>query len=349
MSRYRWTLTGALWFLVIAMSNAQTSDEPDPLFRSSDILDVRIIAPISSILRERSDEEDVDGKFQYTDEAGEVIEVDIGIRTRGLFRRDRDVCPFPPLRLNFKSKQIKKSLFHKQDKLKMVTHCRDNSDRYEQTVLREYLAYRILNQLTDVSFRVRLMRITYIDTDGDDRDRIRYGFVIEHKDRLAKRLGVGTVEVKSTKVSALRPDYLNLISMFHYMIGNTDFSPIAGAEAECCHNHVLLGNEGQLLYSVPYDFDQAGLVNAPHGVTNPRFKLRNVRQRLYRGRCANNEYLDATIALYGSKRDAIFRLISEQEDLEDKPRKEMSRYLTKFFETIDSPKQVQKRLVKKCI
>lgn len=338
-----------MWFLVPAASNAQMSDDPDPLFQSHDILDVRIVAPISTILSVRSDEEDVDGKFQYTDEAGELVEWDIGIRTRGLFRRDKKVCPFPPLRLNFKSSQIKKSLFHKQDKLKMVTHCRDKSDRYEQTVLREYVAYRLLNALTDVSFRVRLLRVTYVDTDGRDADRTRYGFLIEHKDRLAKRLGLAPVEIKSTRVSALHPDYLNLISMFHYMIGNTDFSPIAGAEAECCHNHELLGVEGELLYSVPYDFDQAGLVDAPHGVTNPKFKLRSARQRLYRGRCANNEYLDETLALYSGKQDTLLRLIDEPEGATDKTRKAMTSYLTKFFKTIDSPKQVQKRLVKKCI
>jgi len=200
-----------------------------------------------------------------------------------------------------------------------------------------------------VSFRVRLLRITYIDTDGRDRDRTRYGFLIEHKDRLAKRLGLAPVEIKSTKVSALQPDYMNLVSMFHYMIGNTDFSPIAGAEAECCHNHELLGVEGQLLYSVPYDFDQSGLVDAPHGVTNPRFKLRSTRQRLYRGRCANNEYLDETLALYSGKRDALLQLVGEQEGTEDRTRKVLTNYLTKFFETIDSPKQVQRKLVKKCI
>ncbi len=105
---------------------------------------------------ERSDERDVEAKFHYTDESGELVEIDIDIRTRGISRLNEDVCPFPPLRLDFKKSQVKKSLFHKQDKLKLVTHCRDNSTRYEQTLLNEFLAYRILNELTDASFRVRL-------------------------------------------------------------------------------------------------------------------------------------------------------------------------------------------------
>ena len=125
MSPYRWTLAGILGFLLAAASHARQSDEPDRLFQSEDVLEVRIVAPIDTLLRERSDERDVDARFLYTDDAGELVELDIGIRTRGISRLKKDVCPFPPLRLDFKKSQIKQSLFHKQDKLKLVTHCRD--------------------------------------------------------------------------------------------------------------------------------------------------------------------------------------------------------------------------------
>jgi len=349
MPGYRWTLFGIIGFLGVGVSQAQTSNEFDPLFQSTDILEVRMTAPFDKILKERSDEEDIAGKFQYTNEAGELEEVDIGIRTRGISRRNKDVCPFPPLRLDFKSSQVKKSLLHKQDKLKLVTHCKDRARSYKEAPLREYLAYRMLNELTDVSFRVRLMRISYVDSDGRDADRNRYGFVIEHKDRLAKRLGIEPLKLESTRVKSLRPVYTNLISVFHYLIGNTDFSPIAGPDAKCCHNHVLLGATGELLYSVPYDFDQAGLVDAPHGHTNPRFRLRNAKQRLYRGRCRNGEHLAGTIAHFSSKREALFNLIREQEGLTDATRRELTRFVEKFYEVINSPKQVERQFVKKCI
>lgn len=349
MARYRWTLTAVSWFLFVAVSHAQAGQEPDPLFQSHDVLEVRITAPFDTILKERSDEEDVDATFQYTNEAGETEVVEIGIRTRGISRRKKDVCPFPPLRLDFKRSQVKKSLFHKQDKLKLVTHCKDRSKRYKDTPLREYLAYRALNELTDVSFRVRLMHITYIDSDGRDPDRTRHGFVIEHKDRLAKRLGLEPLEIERTSIDALRPDYTNLISVFHFMIGNTDFSPIVGPDAFCCHNHVLLGGEGELINSVPYDFDQAGFVDAPHGSTNPRFKLRNAKQRLYRGRCRNNGQLTKTIGLFETERDSILKLVSEQFGLSDDGREEMTEFLEDFYKVLNSPKQVERRLIKKCI
>ncbi len=336
-------------FLLAAAAQAKSTGEPDPLFQNLDILEVRIVAPLSTILSERSDETELDGTFHYTNEAGEVTEVDIGLRTRGRFRRDKKVCPFPPLRLNFRKSQTKESLLHKQDKIKLVTHCRDRSNAYEQTVLREYAVYRILNQLTDVSFRVRLLRVTYVDTEKDNFERVRYGFFIEHEDRLAKRLGISVLELQQTKVSKLQPAYTNLISVFHFLIGNTDFSPIAGADEVCCHNHVLFAKEGELTLSVPYDFDQSGLVDAPHGVVNSRFKLRNAQQRLYRGRCVNNQHLDATIATFKEKREAIFAVIGEREGVEARTAREMTKFVERFYKVIDSPKQVKRQLVKKCI
>ncbi len=335
-------------FLLTSVAFGASDRQPDPLFRDTAVLDVRIEAPIATILSERSDDVELDGKFHYVDEEGEIQVIDIGVRTRGRFRRQKDVCTFPPLRLNFRSSQTKGSLFHKQDKVKLVTHCRD-SDRYEQTLLREYVAYRILNQVTDVSFLTRLMRITYVDTERRQHERVRYGFIIEHKDRLARRVGLEPLEIQRTKVSALRADHLNLMSVFHYLIGNTDFSPVAGAEEYCCHNHVLFGDDGELGYSVPYDFDQAGLVNAPHAGANPRFKLRSVRQRLYRGRCVNNEQIELTIVNFVEKRDAILALTGEQEGLDKKSIKTMTSYVEKFYSTIESPKRVNRELVTKCI
>lgn len=345
----RWTIVGAAWFLVVSSAFAQTGNEADPLFQSSDILEVRIVAPFTTLVSDRPEEEEVVGIFQYTNAAGELEEIDVSIRTRGRFRRQEDICQFPPLRLNFKKSQTKKSLFHKQDKLKLVTHCKNKSNRYQQALLSEYIAYRILNELTEASFRVRLMRITYTNTQKDNREQVSYGFLIESEERLAKRLDVSVIDLEQTKVSSLKPSYLNMISLYHYLIGNTDFSPIAGAEETCCHNHVLMGQEGELLLSVPYDFDQAGLVNAPHAGANPRFKLRTVRQRLYRGRCSNNEFLDASIALFNEKRDAIFGLVNNSQAIDDAPNKAMSRYIEQFYKTIDSPKRVKSQLVRKCI
>jgi len=313
------------------------------------MLDVRIVAPLTTLLYERPFDEELPATLQYTDSAGQTVEFDMKIRTRGKFRRKKDVCAFPPMRLNFKSSQTKGTLFHKQNKVKLVTHCQSKTS-YEQVILREYTAYRILNVMTDASFRVRLLRITYVDSEGKKRDNVSHGFIIEHRDRLAKRLGKSYLEVPKTKVSTLEPDYANMVSVYHYLIGNTDFSPVKAAVGEtCCHNQVLFGNDGELVWSVPYDFDQAGLVDAPHAGPNKRFKLRSVKQRLYRGRCAHNDLLEKTVADYNARREDIMSVLGEVEDASARSVKTMVSYVEKFYDTINSERRLKSQLVKACI
>jgi hypothetical protein len=345
----RWTAASAALFLIVSAAIAQEPRLPDPLFQSTEILDVRIVAPLTTLLVDRPYEEELPATLQYVDSAGQAVEFDIKIRARGRFRRQKDVCTFPPIRLNFKTSETKGTLFHKQDKVKLVTHC-ESLLKYEQVILREYTAYRILNVMTDASFRVRLLRITYVDSEDKKQDSVSHGFIIEHRDRLAKRLEKDYFDLPGTTIESLDPAYTNLVSIYHYLIGNTDFSPIKGVEDKaCCHNHVIFGNDGEPLWSVPYDFDQAGLVDAPHAAPNMRFNLRNVKQRQYRGRCAHNDQLAGSIAQYINKREEIMAVVREVDDATDRSEKTMAKYVDKFYDTISSERRVKSKFVKKCI
>ena len=340
-----------LIFLAAApVANAIETGEPDPLFQDSSVIEITITAPMNPLLDKRPDDDYLPGRLAYTEADGSVVELEIGIRTRGNYRRQSRVCPFPPLRLNINRSQAKSSLFHKQDKLKLVAHCRDNSERYEQNVIKEYLAYRILNTLTDISYRVRLARVTYVDSEQKDEDRVQYGFFIEHKSRLSKRLGLPAISTERLKVSDLAGPYSDLTSLFQFMIANTDFSPVAGAEGEdCCHNSTLFGHEGEPVYAIPYDFDMSGFVDAPYAEPNPRFRIKRVTQRLYRGRCAYNDYLPDSLQKFQDNREAIYGLIEQQEQLEESTRKKVRKFVDRFFEVIDNPKRVQREITSQCI
>ncbi len=327
--------------------------KPNPLFADAEILEVTIAAPFSTIMRERPVDEEMPGQLTYQDaELGEVV-LDVGIRTRGKYRQQKDICPFAPLRLNFKKDQTKKTLFRQTNKVKLVTHCRDKSEQYSQGVLREYLAYRILNTLTIKSFKVRLLRTTYVDTANDRADRVNFAFMIEHDDLLAKRLDMDVSKAPKTTVAALDRAHTNLGSVFQYLIGNTDFSPIMAAPGEsCCHNYVLLEPEGddqRPQLAVPYDFDMSGIVNARHAEPNPRFNLRSVKNRLYRGRCANNAYLDDTLQAFRDRRQAINQLVTGSPHMSATTKKRVRNYIDDFYKTIDNPKAVNSRLVRKCL
>ena len=138
--------------------------------------------------------------------------------------------------------------------------------------------------------------------------------------------------------------------MFQYMIGNTDFSPIAGAEGEdCCHNSTLFGNEGEPIYSIPYDFDMSGLVAASYAKPNPKFRIRSVTQRLYRGRCAYIDNLQTSLQLFQDNRDAIYSLIEQQEQLDKSSRKKVVKFVDRFYKVIDNPDKVHRNIKSQCI
>ncbi len=323
---------------------------PDPLFTGEDIIEVRIEAPFQTLMQDRSIEEEIPALFQYVNSDGKTIEFDAGLRARGNFRRRVDVCDFTPLRLNFKKSQTKGTLFDHQNKLKLVTHCKSGSPRYEQVVANEYLVYRVFNILTDASFRARLLRVTYVDTGRNNSERVSLAFLIEHQDRLAKRIDTDVLEKRMVIFPDLNPKHTSLAAVFHYFIGNTDFSPVAAAPGKtCCHNHSLFANEGEAIYSIPYDFDMSGFVNAPHARPSPRLHLRNVRERLYRGRCLNNAYIPESVARFFEQRDEIYALINKQELLTNASRKAMLKFVDQFYKSLDSPKKIAKELDKDCI
>lgn len=332
----------------VAQSETDTVEDP-PLFQSHDLLTVRIEAPLTTLMKERPDSEYLDGTFSYVDAEGQEVSLDLKLRTRGRYRRQRKTCSFSPIRLNFRKKQVEGTEFAGQDKLKLVTHCQTRKRTFEQLLLREYLAYRILQILTDKSFGARLMRITYVNSEKDGEEITKYGFVIEDEDDLGNRLGLMAAEVRGIKAAELDPRQANLISVFEYLIGNTDFSLILGpADTSCCHNAVLFSEGGPPYIPIPYDFDFSGLVNAPYAEPNPRFSIRSVKTRLYRGRCMNNHLLDSTFAYFLEKEPEIRNLIAGLEGLDDRHRKDVDKYLNAFFEDISDPKAKERKFVTRC-
>lgn len=348
------SLRTTLIFVAIVVGATAYGDDDvpkiTPLFSSNEVLDVTLRGPFSTIMRERSEEEDKNATLTYNDAVEGSVTVDVGIQARGRFRRQARVCKWAPLRLNFKKSSLENTVFAGSDKMKLVTHCRNNSDRYTQALLAEHLAYRILNLVTDASFRVRLLRITYVDTDKGDRERIELGFLIEHKNQVARRIGLAANGAAQTTIDALDARHTNLGSVYQFLIGNTDFSPIRAAPGEaCCHNYVLFGAEKGRMLAMPYDFDMSGIVDAPHAAPNPRFDLRSVQDRLYRGRCVNNEHVEASVQAFLDQKQAIYDLLNGNELFQPGKRKGTLRFIDAFFATIESPDRIRRQLIDRCL
>ncbi len=332
---------------IVAMLLADTSYGGDvqPLYADDGVLAITLVAPLRDVIRDRKEDE-YPGTIEYIDADGEPVTLDVQVRARGNFRREN--CDFPPLLLNFRKKQVAGTVFGGQDKVPLVSHCKDRSE-YTQYLLKEYLAYRILNVLTDSSYRVRLLDIRYVDSARPDRAENHYAFVIEHHDAMSERLGAEQVSVKKADRNQFDRSYAALVLVFQYLIGNTDFSFVLGPDGEdCCHNARLLRRPDGRYLPVPYDFDYSGFVDPPYAVPPRQLKLRNIRERAYRGPCDERSDMDAAFARFQEQRDAIYALIGEQPGLDERTRHDLVRYVDDFYQILDDPSYREREFFARC-
>ena len=331
--------------LAMVASPGLAQGEVTRLFAADDTLEVTISGPIKRIARRAESSTDVyPAQLQA---AGETHPIELS--ARGKSRRLRENCQFPPLRVAFPEKPGEASLFHKQGRIKLVTHCRDSSSG-EQTLLREYAAYRLYNIVTPESLRVRLVRVNYVD-DGKQVTQ-RLGFFIEDIDDAARRLGRKEVDTGNIALGRLDPPDAARYGLFQYLIGNTDWSMLFGPDGEgCCHNSRLIGDEPTSrsgLTPVPYDFDNSGFVDASYAVPNEQLGIRSVTQRVYRGFCAFNELVPAEAARARAARGDMERELNAIPYVDSKTRSSMANYLASFFDDIADDKRLTENLLKDC-
>jgi hypothetical protein len=320
-----------------------TAAAASPLFEGQEAVELELAGPLGSLFENR--EEQVERPFVLR---ADGVEVPLKVSLRGHSRAR--ICDFPPLRLNFPHAVDAQSIFAGQDRLKLVTHCR-NYDRGEQDLLEEYLAYRVLNVLTDLSYSVRLLRIHYHDTDGElpAEAARRYGFVIESREEFSARTGARNVELAGFPRYRHDPHHAALMYVFQYLIANTDWMLLkADYDDGCCHNLELFERDSGLIF-VPYDFDVAGLINAKYAFPDAKLRIKRVTQRLYRGLCTDRDILRDALRTVRSKRDEILALPGDIPGLQPDNAERARDYLEDFFAEAADEEDLLDRFEKHCI
>lgn len=319
-----------------------------PLFLSDESLDITFVVPIDTVVDDAERRPVVAGTLQFTDEAGRIMVLDLEMNTRGHSRLE--YCKFPPLKIDLKRKQAEGTLFDGQNKLKVVTHCR-GGDTFERYLLQEYSIYDAFNVIADRSFRVRRLTVTYRDSEGEEDDQVHPAFFIETDQEVADRYDMEEVVVSQIDPAQLEPRHAVKHALFQYLIGNTDWSAIRGpADDNCCHNTKPLAPPGHQSgwISLPYDFDQAGIINTRYSSPASELGIRSVRQRVYRGRCQHHEFLDEVIGIFNDRRDALETALLP-DGLEGGTRRSAERYINQFYEIINDPEKLQREIIDECI
>ena len=330
---------------VVWAGSGRAQDRVQALFRENTALELRLMAPFRQLAREREAESEFPALLSYVAPDGRTIELDIGIKPRGNSRLRN--CVFPPLRLEFDT-SASGTLFAGQDTLKLVTHCVP-SPVYEDAVAREFQIYRLYNRLTEYSFLVRWATIEYVDTDARRDPYTESGFLIEEDWAAAARLGLEVLELAEIEPASLDPNAAALLGLFQFMVGNADWSArYSEPGGTCCHNGKPLGLPGQSAgrIVVPYDFDQAGFVDAEYAVHNESLGLRGM-QRLYRGFCIHNEQLPEAIARIEEARQDWLEIVDD-EPLRERARRRGTRYIESGYEIIGEPRRVEREIIEDC-
>lgn len=342
----------ALAFAALLLAGAAAAArEPNPLFAADEPILLTIRGPFGEIARDAPRSTGAhEASLALAGAAPETHP--IRLSARGITRRRREVCPFPPLRVEFAAAPPAASLFRGQRRLKLVTHCRP-AEFFQQFMLLEYAAYRLLNTLSPRSLRVRLAAIDYVETGEDRPFASRLGFFVEDVDDAARRNGLVEIDTGNVRMAQLSPRDAARLAIFQYMIGNLDWSMNAGPPGtECCHNAKLLGAAAGAtggLVPIPYDFDHSGLVDAPYATPPELVPVGSVRVRRYRGFCIHNEAAQAAAAEVRAARAELAAVLGAIPHLDARSRNRASAYLAAFFEDAGSAEGVASKLLRTCL
>lgn len=335
-------------FLVVHPFAAAQDRQPARLFSDSNEWKVTLTGPWRKIQSRSAKDARYPVQLTYPGADGAAITVDIEVAPRALTRRR--ICDFPPLKIHFDKKKMQGTALRGNKSLKLVTYCGINK-KFEQYYIKEFLVYRIYNLITEYSYRVKPLMVDYQDSERDLKPVTRFGFLIEDTGKVADRNKLKELTTGSVRSAELDLIETSRYALFQYMIGNLDWAATGGSEKDkCCHNSRIIGTGVDEVpkYVIPYDFDSSGLVNTHYAAPPDKLKVRNIRQRLYRGFCAHNDTLPQTIDLFNEKKPQIIALFATNTHLTGASRKRAVRYLEDFYSIINDPKQFKRNITDKC-
>lgn len=312
------------------------------LFASQQPLDLKLKISFKELRKETDDSTYLDGVLHYkVDGIWDSVEVEM--RKRGHFRLN--YCYFAPLKLKFKKKKIAGTPFEGNKKLKLVLPCEQTPDN-NALLIRELMCYKFYEQITPYSFSTRQVNLELTETSRKNSKTFQVaGFFIEDDDDVAQRNKA--VIKENLNPHPLRLDDTVAIqhALFQYMISNLDWS------AMYQHNAKIMVTVDPIKYiPLAYDFDHSGVVNAPYATIQPGFEVDNVRQRVYRGMCRDNQDLIYFVRnQYLSVEENMFAIIDSYSEYQsERDTQDLKDFISDFYDILKTERKFHDKLVTGC-
>lgn len=311
------------------------------IFEEHEPISITLKYDISSFIRHKHKSEYFDA--QMTIQSNEFVKTkDVRVKSRGNFRKNQ--CFFPPIFLNFKTDPIETTELEGIRKVKLVTHC-STSTSNSYYILREYLAYKMYNVLTDYSFRVQLVDMNYIDTGRKGRHYQKYGFLLEPIELVCSRNESVEINSELANASNIIRDQSDVVAMFHYMIGNTDWRFNGGHNMKCVKS---LNDISPKVTPVPYDFDFSGMVGAYYAFPQEWANIDKITEREYLGYCASDSSYHQVIDLFLAHKDEMISVVRSFSYLPEKERESTINFLEGFFIELEYPERFIDKIKYEC-
>ena len=343
-----------IYFLLIVflslttISNAQNSDKSEynksisGLFDEQTTLSLKLNYSNKELKKETNDSTYIASELSYQNADSTWTSLNIDLRARGNFRRAN--CYFVPVKISIKKKNSKNTKFEGHKKLKLVVPCVLEKDRNDN-VIKEYIAYKLYEQISPYHFNTRLVNIELTEKRGKkEKNHIIKGFLIEDDKKIAKHFDGKIVE---RPIHPIAQEELNSIrcEFFQFMIGNLDFSNFKQ------HNAKLVYIDKKI-YPIPYDFDMSGLVNTsyavvPEALSAKSSKMTSVTHRMYRGFKRNPELIQQVRKEYIDNKSNMLQIfIDLRPHFESENEYETAKeYIESFFKIIINESEFEAKIL----
>lgn len=341
MKRISFIAKALTFALLIGVCFQASAFQKDILFASETPLDLEIVTNFKLIKGSKSDTVFFPTFIKYKNLEGKTDSVPVNLRGRGNSRRAQ--CFFTPLWLKIPKGATKNTPFEGNRSLKLVLPCQEG-DSYNQLVFKEYIAYKLYEEVSPYFFQTRLINLKLTDRQtkkGKSYDLT--AFVLEDLDNVAENFKAKTKDSGLVFPQLINDTLALKQDFFALMIGNTDWSNTSQ------HNVKMLNTGQGKLIPVPYDFDYSGFVNAPYAIPYDYLPIKKVTERLYRGICRSEELTQFVRADFlGRESQILSTLATYQSTLSSADYASARSYLLEFFSILKNDGAFNSQVTQAC-
>jgi len=304
----------------------------DCVYSAEGVPVIKIETNWNKLINQKMEEEYLPGKITLP-----CGDFDIRVRARGMMRKQ--VCFFPPVKVDFKNGQLEKQKLDTSiDKLKVVFQCRAGEANSE-FLLREKMCYDLYKVISP-DYYVYHKQVKF---ECMDEGKVKYaldGLFVEDEGEIADRMGVKVIEVGKVMAPALDKETYVRMTFFQYMIGNTDWS------IPNKHNIEMIKVPGiAKIVPLAYDFDYAALVGTPYAVPHESLPIKSIYERYFMGHGVTEADALAAAKYFVSKKDALLQVVTDFQGLDEKAKASIKKFLNPFFEAVQNEKTVKRTFV----